>query len=727
MNASSLGKVIARAVETGNECLRIEQRNFGIVSLAVSADGHLLGLSGWKGLQVRQFRTGRLLHEIPSKGSAGVLAFSPDGKYLARGRARGDISLWHMAQANLERQFNVPCGINCLAFSADGKLLAAGGDDRAVHLWDLASGKETLHADNAPLGKVSFGPDDKSLLLRPTNTFYPPREARLVYMDLSGKVIRQVIVQDKSMRSFEFSPDGTTLAIGDTNSICLRDLESGKEDHVELTKPAHNILALKFSPDSKSLFVHWRDRAIGFGSSAIPVSYQVWRRTSPTTMTKVADLQGSHQLCATDGQWVALLSVPGLAFFRCESGDCFRRYPRLHGTLKAAGPSGRVLIFAPPRKEAPVLVELATGKPICKLECALEQRMDFFNYAVSPDGTTAAGGLDSGHILLWDACSGKQVAKLDGHRGFIGSLSFSRDGRYLVSRSADTTILLWDCTKILPKRAPAEIDLMPPVLDKLWQDLQASDGSRGYQAVATLVRSPASTILHLRKKVRPAAAADQREMRRWIADLDSDRFQVRQHALSELAWLGELADPVLKQALAKSLPLEVRNRINFLLNNIPNPPPVSYWLGTLRALETLERIATSDAKKLLEDLASGLPESTLTQEARRSLERLRKQSHDKMGGGGNRHESTNGNGESVKDAEARHSGPDLVSCCRGRHHSDSMAFMGTVDIVTIIPPPSAHGYLALFPPRRVLCSLASECTAPLSLLLPADSLIIIAT
>ena len=44
---------------------------------------------------------------------------------------------------------------------------------------------------------------------------------------------------------------------------------------------------------------------------------------------------------------------------------------------------------------------------------------------------------------LWDAATGQQTATLLGHSELVTSLSFSADGKVLVTASMDATIRLW--------------------------------------------------------------------------------------------------------------------------------------------------------------------------------------------------------------------------------------------------------------------------------------------
>jgi WD40 repeat protein len=76
---------------------------------------------------------------IPGYRGIGCLAFSPDGKRLAGGKAQ-NLAIWDAATGRqlhyLRWHSNV---IESVAFSPDGKWLASGERDREIKLWDLAA------------------------------------------------------------------------------------------------------------------------------------------------------------------------------------------------------------------------------------------------------------------------------------------------------------------------------------------------------------------------------------------------------------------------------------------------------------------------------------------------------------------------------------------------------------------------------------------------------------
>src|SRR5207248_6365242 len=123
------------------------------------------------------------------------------------------------------------------------------------------------------------------------------------------------------------------------------------------------------------------------------------------------------------------------------------------------------------------------------------------------------------------------------------------------------------------------------------------------------------------KRVHPESARG-RTVEQMIADLNSPRYPVRQKATAELARLGERARPALVQALAGQPTLETKRRIEGLLEKLGKSQPHPDELRALRALEVLERIATPEARRLVETLARGSGDGLLTIEARATLARL---------------------------------------------------------------------------------------------------------
>jgi hypothetical protein len=162
-------------------------------------------------------------------------------------------------------------------------------------------------------------------------------------------------------------------------------------------------------------------------------------------------------------------------------------------------------------------------------------------------------------------------------------------------------------------------------LERLWADLARPDAPTGQRAVWSLVDRPAQAVPFLRGKLcRPDRRGDSGRLPGLIADLDADDFARRQRAHRELDRLGKAAVPALRAALARKPSLEVVQRIERLLrvHDVPSVlVPAGDALRGVRAVQVLEVIGTSEARKVLLALQDG-PPTALSAEARKALERL---------------------------------------------------------------------------------------------------------
>ena len=110
---------------------------------------------------------------------------------------------------------------------------------------------------------------------------------------------------------------------------------------------------------------------------------------------------------------------------------------------------------------------------------------------------------------------------------------FSPDGTRIASGGWDRTILVWDVFAV-PAAPPGE-------LAPLWTEL-AGDGPAAYGAMRKLFAAGDAAVALIARHLHPAAALDTKRIAALIADLDSDRFAVRQKAFLELATWGDVVE-----------------------------------------------------------------------------------------------------------------------------------------------------------------------------------------
>jgi hypothetical protein len=225
--------------------------------------------------------------------------------------------------------------------------------------------------------------------------------------------------------------------------------------------------------------------------------------------------------------------------------------------------------------------------------------------ALSPDGRFLAASPQSPDIRVFDVLTGMEVGDLNGHEGGVVSLRFSPDGKRLFSGSLDGTALTWDMAVFARKERPQLVQIDADAGRRLWEDLASADAEAAFRSVRKLWASPTVAVSLLTGRLKPVPAVDAERIRKLLADLDAKSFSVRQKATADLEKVGDLAAPAMREALAKGVTVEARQRLEQLLRNLTLRSPEGELIRNLRAVEVLEHIGTPEARQVLQTLAGG--------------------------------------------------------------------------------------------------------------------------
>ncbi len=623
--------------ETGRElhCIEFEVKDSPpVVCVVFSPNGKALASAG-NTIQLWDPATGRELRRLEGfEGKVLRLAYSPDGAILASGGQDGTVRLWDPTTGKEIRCWKASAmAVNALAFSPDGKVLVSGGTwDHAIRLWDPAAGKEIRPATGHTGGVdfLRFSPDGKTL-------FSFAKDCKLLTWDLPGGMPRRQFArppETSAMSKTALSPDGTLLARADwylprqtqDPSIRLWDTAAGMEVRA-LDHHCIWVASLAFSPDGRRL-------AAGGKAAAdenvvrvwdVPTGKELFARKEPQKERSAE--RAALVAFSPDGKWLALGADRTVCLWEAATGKEVRRWPR-----------GQVglwfLLFSPDSK----WLASADGNNICLWNTAtgkLARRftLDGFDrtLAFSPDSRLLAGdeieslprgkdGPPRAAVHLWEIISGQEVRKISVDQGWVWSLAFSPDGRTLGSGGGDSTILLWDLTGRARDGRLRPARLGPADRERLWADLGGT-APEADRAFWTLASAAEQAVALIEDRLRAVPVADPQRIARLIADLDSERFPVREAATRELEQLGELAETALRKAVEGPPPLELRRRVDQLLDRLQGPVTEPDRLRALRAVGVLEQIGNAEARRVLERLVRGAPEAALTQAATEALRR----------------------------------------------------------------------------------------------------------
>jgi len=645
------GKILASAgidkivrlweAETGKEIQRLKGHQKPVWSVAFAPGGKVLASAGeddhirlWdleKGLTLQRLKTDDL--------SIYTVLFSPDGKWLASGGLGGN-SLWDPETGKEVRKWQQVAGV--LAFSPDGKVLASAGwsDDISIHRWDTSTGME-LGSASGHTGRIvslCYGADGKEL-------FSLSSDRRAARWDVStGREQSQLFGGRLGkfentwwMRDGALSPDGKLAAVAGSWTdpadpvgvkrdavIHLFDNATGKELR---TLEGHNdwIDSLKFSLDGKLMASIGRDAT------------HIWNVTEGKQLYQLPVKQNvlSRFAFSRDSKVLAYATENGTVYFlEAATGKKLREWDNGQSVLYnlVVSPDGNLIASISPRmqidgKDQVRIWATASGKHLLSFEVAPSVKHAFFSatgrifgVASSSYRTLDRGDLEFVSLIhIYETLSGQEIRKFEIPQKWISSLAISPDDQTLATGGGDSTILLWDLTGLAKNAGATAVPLTAEDLDSLWSDL-AGEAPRADRAHWRFALAPKQSLPFLKAHLQPLAPAAPDQVAKLVADLDSERFAVRQDAAQTLEKMGEAAEAALRKVLEGNPNLEVRQRLRQILEKRDQEA-----IRKLRAIEALEQIGTAEPRQVLQMLANAAPNPRVAEAGRAALERLAKQ------------------------------------------------------------------------------------------------------
>jgi WD40 repeat protein len=407
------------------------------------------------------------LMTLPRHGHADSVlsaAYSPDGRYLVTSSADQTARIWDASTGLEVRQLTGHAGpVNAATFSPDGTQIFTGGDDRTARIWDASTGLE-LRRFTGHTGAVSsaaYSPDGRQIVTASAD------QTVLIWDAATGQEVRTLSGHTGPTRSVAYSPDGKQIVTAgcdgmDQRGICqegsarIWDATTGQEV-VQLGGHIKGVNSAAYSPDGKQVVTAGCDGTSETGACVVG-SARIW---DAATGKEVRTLSGhaydsypSPILSAAyspDGKTIVIVNTDQtVSIWDAAKGQEVRQLTGHNDGVNSAAysPDGTQIVTASKDKTARIW-DADTGQDVRTLGGHTTH-----SAAYSPDGkqivtagcdrTDQTGACQEGSALVWDVATGQEVRKLSGHTGSVNSVTYSPDGKQIVTASSDTTARIWD-------------------------------------------------------------------------------------------------------------------------------------------------------------------------------------------------------------------------------------------------------------------------------------------
>jgi WD40 repeat protein len=302
---------------------------------------------------------------------------------------------------------NAKPGVGDLNLSRDGKTLVVSAGDSKIRFIDMKTGEvqRTLIGHTNMVYMARFNPDEK--LMASSSRDHTAR----IWDVASGRELRQLDGFRCAVKAVAFSPDGQMLAAsGNDGMLKLWNVKTGMElkSLVHINSPDIDMATYSFvfSRDGKKIYAANGDGTISEWDVASGKETKFWKAHEVSALKLM--FSPDYKLLVSFGDAV-------VKFWDTSTWREVRTLPMPRTEGDAAHTSS--LAFS------------NNGKLIAASNIGLDPKQNTYLYI---------------QTVVWNVKTGEKLFTLKGQKFDVDGLTFTRDDRFLLTGSVDTTIVFWD-------------------------------------------------------------------------------------------------------------------------------------------------------------------------------------------------------------------------------------------------------------------------------------------